>query len=379
MENGGLNVKSLDNMYSEIAKDSTRWSYYEESVPDICDVWRKNNSAYEFIMKYFDLSGKKRVFEDKLIGENKEYIKERAPHIVSTFLLGIKIAECFEFDIKTRNTDNLDFRYYWFLACLYHDIGYVYEEGKEFFCGELDALQVDGLEAIQEICNIKYLHNRVFKTYTKEQVDLYLKCRATCKNGERGKIDHGIAGGLLLYDKLRRNFEIAWKKTRKERKNKEVSRSEFFIESKCDPRRLRLSNKDYEAYACAADAIIAHNIWRETLNEYIDENCSNIDKITKRIDSKNKLCFILSIADTIEPLKRLQNEEPEILSKIYFEDIPDGFRIWSNEENLKVLEHFRNFESLEDWVDIKVKKDEKNSFSFTLETRKNMKMSRCID
>src|SRR5699024_1552141 len=141
---------------------------------------------------------------------------------ISTYLLGIRLAELFKilpYGNKANEVndpyskDGFNFKYYWFLACLYHDVGYVYEnstyldesiKGKQKRINKLQdnlsALQTDGLEAIQEICDIRYLHNRVFKTYDRSEIDLYLKGRATCCNC----IDHGIAGGLMLYDKLRK-------------------------------------------------------------------------------------------------------------------------------------------------------------------------------
>lgn len=49
--------------------------------------------------------------------------------------------------------------------------------------------------------NIKYFSNDVFKTYSKEDVEIYFKGRA-----KENLIDHGIVGGILLYDRLRKQF-----------------------------------------------------------------------------------------------------------------------------------------------------------------------------
>lgn len=165
----------------------------------------------------------------------------------------------------------MSFQYYWFLSCLYHDIGYALEERHQ--CAKntqeeyenLKSVREDGIEALHEICHLRYVHNRVFKTYSKGIVDFYLKCRASCLGAPHVTIDHGIAGGLLLYDNLRKQFAKAWKA----RVNRTDSRAMFHIQYK--DKQLFFSNEDYKAYAKAADAIITHNIWRSTLEEYFND------------------------------------------------------------------------------------------------------------
>ena len=303
---------SLDRLYDEIAQNSSRWSYYQHISESIVEKWNDNDAALNFIKKYF-IDGGKQAPVDFNIGDVS--IKERARHAISTYLLGIRFAEMFGIlpcDNQTNEVndpydkDGFNFKYYWFLACLYHDVGYVYENGtylNESIKGEqkrknklqdnLSALRTDGLEAIQEICDIRYLHDRVFKTYDRSEIDLYLKGRATCCNC----IDHGIAGGLMLYDKLRKQFEQSWQNRDRRRS---FDRTNFWN----NKTGLHLSNSHFEEYAKAANAIIAHNIWIDTLNNY--KQFVKTPLVTKNRISfhKDPLCFILSLADTLEPLKK---------------------------------------------------------------------------
>lgn len=356
-------MRSLNELFSEISSNNNRWSYYENTNFCIDRKWNDCYDALDFIISYFNYAGKSQCFRDKNIEKHKKSIDKRAPHIISAFLIGIYLFECFGLDSMLRDQDGMNYRYYWFLTCLYHDIGYIYE--NECTCEQLRMLQTDGLDAIQEVCDIKYMHKREFRTYSMEDIDLYLKGRSACSNGKRGCIDHGIAGGLLLYDKLRQQFEISWNN----RTDKCDSRESFYIKDECQDRCLHLSNKHYEAYAKAADAIIAHNIWRDTLNDYIEKR--NIpDKPARhasnnRISIQNQLCFILAIADTIEPLKRkLKLEDIRIKSLSNNQGI-----VLEISDNCNCVAYERGIEQLNGWLTIDVKKSVKNrvtTFQLTL-------------
>jgi len=290
-------MQTLREAFSEMARYPDRWSYYRDPISSIGGTWEDNHVAYEFIKGYFGLAGKSELFKDSHLEANKRYIKDRVSHIVSTFLIGLRITEILGIDTDTRDDRNMNFKYYWFLSCLYHDIGYAYEEK---YCRKwLDMIRQEGLEACQDICDIKYFHNRVFKTVPEEIVNIYFRGRA---DGKDGKIDHGIIGGLLLYDKLRKQFALAWKRGGKGA----TDRRSFWIRDENTGRDLHLSNRHFDAYAQAADAIIAHNIWKSTLQGYLenstDASLRGYDVLPISID--NTLCFVLSLADTIEPLKR---------------------------------------------------------------------------
>ena len=338
-------MQTLQKCYEEIAINEQRWSYYENSI-DINNKWTNNREAFEFIKQYFEYAGKSKVFKDENIEKYHKEIEDRAGHTISTFLLGIKIADCFELDMFTRDDNNMNFKYYWFLTCLYHDVGYVFENRKDE--EQLLIVQKEGIEGLQEIFGIKYFHERIFKTYSKEQVELYLKKRSGIEN-HFGKLDHGIVGGLLLYNKLRKQFEIAWKR----RTNINDSRDSFFIKDECNSRQLHLSNRHYEAYAKAADAIITHNIWQSTLLSYI-ETCDAVRKNIKHkidyIGIDNELCFILSLADTLEPLKR-GGQYLELIS-INSLICEKGIELQMNRDVYNSI--YQKIDSLEEWMKVKV-------------------------
>lgn len=328
-------MKTLRNYYEEMIKDG-KWCYYSSNHPNLSIKTLKNeDESYEFIKEYFKCGGKEQVFCFEIIQDHEEKIKERAQHIISTFLLGFIVANSFGI-----NVDERKFKYLWFLTCLYHDIGYVYEEESK--CEHLCALQTGGLDAAKKICGIKYTSNDEFSTYCKEYVNIYLSHRARCTYGKKGKIDHGIVGGLMLYDRLRKNYESA-----KQKPDLVGTESGFYYNG------LFFSEEHFKYYAEAADAIIAHNIWKSTLDNYLEIeqymklNATNIPNIT--IDKK--MAFVLAIADTLEPLKRTNNMD--VLDEIEFESkkIKNGFNIFIPQKYETIFEGVRGLSS---WVNVDV-------------------------
>ncbi len=393
-------MQKLNELYTEIRNQPERWLYYSNMYdallfPVIQDYFNDKEEAYNFILKYFYIGGKSLVFKDlrnDITGKSGETpniarsIEYHACHTVSAFFLGIKIAEIFNVrngeEILDTYGIKLNFLYYWFLTCLYHDIGYLYERipvGNETNGHRtIDTVARRGFNALREICRIEYLEgidrNRIFVTYDYEIAEFYLKSRAGIGREEERVIEHGLAGGILLYDRLRKQFEIAFKN--REEKERYPTREIFYVLQDGDRnKKLWFKAEDYDAYARAADAIISHNIWLDTLREYIrspeirnDYGNSAINAINEadfiepRIKRDgNELAFILALADTIEPVKR---------------GIPlDHIEIdESNENEVLILKIDTNFEEnssvkqscmdlikyildLENWVKVRVRPD----------------------
>lgn len=339
----GFLMGTLKELYKDLIEDLDSWLYYHSNQPRLkYEMLFDKTASYDFIKNYFKCGGKGKVFEDDPYIIKYEYVlKERSPHIVSTFLLGIQIAKSLKFDINMKNNDNINFIYLWFMACLYHDIGYVYE--NDYNCMNLRMVQKEGLKALKEICDIKYMCNNEFKTYKKGYIDLYFSNRAICSSGNIGKIDHGIVGGLLLYDRLRKNFYEARKKANKNDPN--------FSKDKFEYNELNYSKTHFEYYAEAADAIIAHNIWINTLNEYLTKN-NKVPLEGNKIDKNNKIAFILALADTLEPIKKYGIFALNMISFEKTKDGKDGFDLIMPDEMKE--NDYRYICNLSDWINVNV-------------------------
>jgi len=243
-------MQRLSDCYHEISQNTPRWSYYSAPNIYIADKWKDAESAFDFIKKYFELGGKGNVLNDTRLNIKITAVKDRSPHIISVYLLGIKIAESLGINTAERTDGYTSFLYLWFLSCLYHDVGYAYETTP--ICEELVISRTYGIDGLKLICDLKHVNNRAFKTYKRELVNYYLKCRSDYRKS-KPVIDHGIIGGLLLYDRLIEQFHKSYRL----RPNSDEKQNDFH-----NDKGLHLSTRDFKKYGEAADAIIAHNIWR---------------------------------------------------------------------------------------------------------------------
>ncbi|MEG2222393.1 MAG: hypothetical protein RRY95_06690, partial [Oscillospiraceae bacterium] len=145
---------------------------------------------------------------------------------------------------------------------------------------------------------------------------------------------------------------------------------------------LYLSNEHYESYAMAADAIMGHNIWLESFKEYADQcdeqhTLKKLTGVKAKIPFKNKLSFILAIADTLEPLKR---NLP--LDAVRIEALSPGVKIAvkvSDPGNQNTLQLQESIWNLQDWVAVTVEKSEPgNEIFFTLSPLETSQSSHTI-
>ncbi len=361
-----MQMQTLSDLYSEIADHSCikRWFYYYNSVrseydiPHIQDCWENDESAYRFIEQYLRASGK----AWDIIYGNNEYVRRamrwRPRHIVSVFLLGIKVAESFGFFNASMNEGGFNFLYYWFLACLHHDIGYMHEKlGEENFNTIEREIRDDiiqsvgdgGLRALSGICEIKIKplnsddNRAIFKIYNKKIVELYLKNRARGKGEHENKIDHGIAGGILLYDML--------KKIRDMRLENGEEESTFDTDTSIG---LNVNKFDYREYGKVAEAIIVHNIRPYELEKYLEKEWYDKEIVTKNagphITCNHQLAFTLAIADTIEPLKNEISLDSVMIGE-FNEGGNRGIHVQMDDFCGKIDEGIAN---LKDWVNVVV-------------------------
>lgn len=176
------NLKSLKEIYEEIANDKKRWSYYQNNTLSLNNAWKDKGSANKFIHEYFKNGGKE-VFNLKSPIGSLGGSHERDIHTVSLYILGIYLSENLNWN-KANTMCQRNFLFLWYLTCLYHDMGYKIEENVELVkaYGTLDKFMKE-----QEIDG----ETNLFK---------YIKKKELCKNyyryikATRGHIDHGITG-----------------------------------------------------------------------------------------------------------------------------------------------------------------------------------------
>lgn len=337
-------MKSLEKIFNDIADDDGMWCYFNQNNGlKIKGVWNNNEQSYYFIKEYFEHAGKGRVFEDLFSNDSFLETENRAVHSVSAFLIGIYLAEELKTGEKYSQGDSeygCTFNYIWFLTCLYHDYGYAFERQGTKKYNNFDSFV--NAESIN-----KFPKN--YLPYKEEHIKSYFKNRKTD--------DHGIIGGLLLNDRLRKNYESSYE-TAKDRLGFVGNKKEFVLKE--NDRNLYFRKEHYKLYEAAAKAIIAHNIWKEPLQEYLKKDNVSFtlnDKILRKFDVNDyPLLFMLALSDTIEPIKRFRGIKSEyVLKNTYIDfDLPNTVKVSMDCPCFETEKYYKDIDNMADWLNVDV-------------------------
>lgn len=384
------------NLYDQIValyRTSTEWNYYGNDINKPFD----KDKARDFIKQYFENGAKKGVILP-LIDEIESM---RYVHTVSVFFIGLLIKKklCPNLTIYSQEYEDYEFSYLWFLVCLFHDMGYAIENdwtykyvyrqnAKEYLrkykqvkCNCIrQRYEYEDLGVIFEAPSryrsasfsvrggdnyVKQFDGIMFSNgvtiynsmYSRKTVLDYLEyCKMT--DGIR-HYDHGIVGGLWLYDSLMKNYHRAYWKEKE--KDKNINFKDFVVEG-----HWHFFEEQKVIFAYLADCIIAHNMWPASLDKIDIYKRCGLDELTlprfeKISFERNPILFILAIADTIEPIKLYLSTSQ--LSEV---DIWRGIDISFLKEHIKIkiLDDKLSFENLlskvmglDDWVNVKTVAD----------------------
>jgi hypothetical protein len=305
-------MKTFDEIYQEVYERPYIWNYYKDlfKYPFNGSTQQKND-VRGFIKKYIICSGKATLEGNSetatLKGKSKTELFQaigklgtlRLMHIVSTFFLGIhlyKESDTIESAIdKAISNFQLEhpvpFSYIWFLICLFHDLGYQYEEDKNLyeyraFCKE------HGLEQdFRLVAGVPEFYAGVVEPYFNYRIK---KCK---------KNDHGICAARVFYKEL---CEI-----RKYQENKQKSDKIGRGQAKKGDPNLSWREELEKVYNYAAWVILAHNMWYERedgkkaacYKEYGLEDLRLKPGEYKISLEEHPFLFLFCLVDTIEPIK----------------------------------------------------------------------------
>ena len=270
----------------------------------------------------------------------------RCAHIIFTFLLGLfiyKQSEPFKSAID-KTTERLltnaghpnDFPFFFFLICLFHDLGYS-EENKQ----QNSRIRVDWVNNQKKLAafdGVPELYSKIYRQYF-----LYRKI-------EHGKTDHGIYAGLKMYEDLRK----IQKEQKKNHQDEDVWRDELV-----------------PLYNFASWVVLAHNMYftkdtqLETCALYKKYSLDDLILETEGGSIKNypiklseyPVLFLFCLVDLIEPMKRI--EKIECCDEIDFEIGEDKLRISSKLECVCIKKYFKDIADAVDWF-ADVNFDDKN-------------------
>ena len=304
--------QSLYKLYNGLIRKNIAYYYdlsNKKSFSKIKTIFWCDNPT-KFIKEYFGEGNKNEIIGSSinLLWENSK-TKIRIAHIISTYFLGllfyfnnkniqdaiIKMCAKIEEKIPEFDQDSQTnmFLYIWFLTCLYHDVGYCFENNLNNY--------IDQYEDAVKKCEVPitdWVPKKLKKLCTK-----YLKMREDEKNALNKKsLDHGISGGILLYLK----FKELTEKFQKD--NITANRENIFKHNN-----LIWGTDIVDNYgANAAWAIICHNMWlcdpddKETKKKYKKYKLNQLITKEQLIKlEKHPLLHLLCLVDTIEPVKTI--------------------------------------------------------------------------
>lgn len=344
------------NKMEQLFSQAQKWDYYG------CHYQHTLREIFEhpgsFINETF-VSGHKHKLTDRN-AQAPNISDARAAHSISAYFMGFVLADGLFHNMLDNfcevDGDEFSFSYVWYLTSLYHDYGYYFERNAElanriyeqitpknkiyvndYFNGVLYHLRRDrevlirhSLWSVKHSCSIyqkqgytgtcpkQIIEEYISKKYrnlicnghyismpmrSSRIVDNYLKYRLK-GDGDHRRIDHGICGGMIFYDRIIKNYINEYE--HEKRCNPNVEINEFYQNNHV--RNLRFKLNQLIIFMYVADCIINHNIWKANeKTEDLYKQCklrSLIgDKFEKISFYKNPLLFVLVMSDTLEPYK----------------------------------------------------------------------------
>lgn len=385
------------------------WNYYHS---DMVNPFVDEEAARDFILGYFQSACKGNVtYEWERFEEVDLHFRDT--HVIYVFFIGAILQYMIDPRLEIESNispynDGYKFSYLWFLTCLAHDLGYIYEY-KDI---------KREIEEMQELCNYyaqnwrvsrfydvrRRVYNRFFpnirrispsiplnfnmcydKRKWRRENKNYNFCGRTCKgnlqfnNGTKisqcwytydlkeryfryrllksGKLDHGIVGADKFFSDM---VKMYWKNFEEDL---EYGTFECFQNTKF----RTFSCEQFKVWAYIADCIASHNIFQAEdnendrklyeeyeLQELLRENYVSISY------NKNPLLFILCVADTLEPTKKFRNMDAcEIFENMELDYDTVDNRIYLKiskalTEEIGYKDYIKGVNELREWCDIEV-------------------------
>lgn len=420
-------IATTDIFCSEVSSKFIK--QYFENGEKALPLLLNPETADRFITNYFTAGRKESVLSYRF-EEQYQLPAERAIHTVSGFFLGLLIENCINSftPLSLISANHFPFAYLWFLTYLYHDYGYSVTEKEDCpiqypqrapipcqsythykYChpGEYQALKEIKRELGINLSPFSQLGAFTFflsgrnntpdlehallteLTQRNNTVSGYPKLRFSngskiaehqypsriitrymnyCIN-ERKRVDHGIVGGLLFYDRMIKNYMLAYISSLNE-ENVAKNLSDFYY------RNRHFCSEQLTIFSYISDCILSHNIFKQSaetrdlyekykLFDLLEENFKKISY------ESNPLLYILGVADTIEPIKVYQKHNKSlsaqvIANAINIEYIP-GTRSLSFSSVSKIIDIsllYQKAKGLMDWTSAEC--SELTNGSFTL-------------
>ena len=400
----------------------------EKNLPLLLDP----SEAEEFIHRYFDAGNKKLALAFQYDALH-QLPPERATHTVSGFFLGLLIENCINGvnTLAVESQNNFPFSYLWFLTYLYHDYGYCIAERRDLpnpFPRHAPIPEIPQatptkipMQEYQALIQIKrtlgislspFSQHRYFSQAGRYTIDssrrreheiLYtLTCKknrligspylrlnndATIRRpryssaiitrylnyciNNRGRTDHGIIGGLLFYDRMLKNYMLAYV-AQSNGSAHMLGLEDFYYQGR------HFCMEQLKIFAYISDCILSHNVFRQPPEARASYETYLLDSLyLENFQSisydENPLLYILSVTDSLDPVKVYSRGNTplgtnQIIEAINIEYTPGSrvlsFSSQSSDVDIAIL--YDKAKDLEAWTSARCSALENNRFELTL-------------
>lgn len=361
----------LDTISNIFNNEPKIWNYYNINLNNPLEG---KEQAAEFIYKYFKYACKINLYIDidsQGIGRNFS----RNIHTAIVFFIGaaiqLKIDPALYIKSRIRgDEEQYPFSYIWYLTCLAHDFGYIFEENdyndeleymkecvpylnkynlvddfyKKIILNEPVCLYKKGykLFGVPYTDGVQFSNEKLITKpfYSYRTINNYFRYRLF----EMGKLDHGILGGERFYREL---VEM------------------YFKDRYSSNGQVKFYYDQIRVWKYIRNCIQAHNIYKasdSSRNIYIKYGLDELlsDNYNKIAYENNPVLFILCLADTIEPTKKFVNDPPEYILK----NISVNYDNQKNMLNIKLSKklqdktgynsYINSVKELSDWCDVTI-------------------------
>ena len=347
---------------------------------------------------------------------------DKAVHTVSAFFLGILIEYAVfgnnHLTASVNGDDGFTFPYLWFLTSLYHDFGYQFEQNNEYYNRIKQCLAENDCYS-QHACTTSHALETVFRSldisfgsaqrfrsnnqdishahalytellaYAKDTIHHPIRYSngAVIRNGwyknniipkyfdyrfwDMTVCDHGIIGGSLFLDRIIKNYATTY--LRECNRQRRILNLENFYERNSG---LHSSKQQLPVFSHISDCIIAHNVYKasadkEAMYRFYGLESLIGNRFTRVSANRDPLLYILSITDTIDPIKAYKNVSAytpvEILKNLSFEFEPGDKAITvSATDALSIEPIYKSANSLNEWTAATVENRTERSFTLLL-------------
>ena len=336
------------------------WKYYDgfECVNYSAAI----ENPIDFVRGYFAQGAKLDFLFNSIFDDDNANANERALHTVNTYFLGVYLfneLSSLQFSKRGFLGQSNNFLWAWFICSLYHDAFYNIENQSDG-----TKVPVQNYSYCDLSRNLLYNQNTINKYYRKEINP------QTRHSKNTPHYDHGISAATMLYQ----NYICEIERLLSESDNNLfdfINGHDLFIGQNGN---LRINIKTYHAICKIAKIIACHNIFicskKDDLEKYEQSNLCELiltdnqfkympNKKSSRLCDYEKLYFLMTLVDTLEPTKRkIPTDKISIKTQNYDDKIELIIAIDNNIDKKDSYSYFKGIKSLGDWLNFVSVEDE---------------------